>query len=69
MATVREGGALTDIAPTVLELMGLPVPEAHVELLQALADFIEKPENTEALRSASTVEEILRVVERGEGDA
>ena len=43
--------------------------EAHVELLQALADFIEKPENTEALRSASTVEEVLRVVERSEGDA
>ena len=43
--------------------------EAHVELLQALADFIEEPENTEALRSASTVEEVLRVVERSEGDA
>jgi PTS system ascorbate-specific IIA component len=43
--------------------------DAHVELLQALADFIEKPENTEALRSASTVEEVLRVVERSEGDA
>ena len=43
--------------------------EAHVELLQALADFIERPENTEALRSASTVEEVLQVVERSEGDA
>jgi PTS system ascorbate-specific IIA component len=43
--------------------------DAHVELLQALADFIEEPENTEALRSASTVEEVLRVVERSEGDA
>jgi mannitol/fructose-specific phosphotransferase system IIA component (Ntr-type) len=43
--------------------------EAHVELLQALADFIEKPENTEALRGAGTVEEVLQVVERGEGDA
>ena len=43
--------------------------EAHVELLQALADFIEKPENTEALRGAVTVEDVLRVVERGEGDA
>jgi len=44
-------------------------PDAHVELIQALADFIEKPENTEALRRASTVEEVLRVVERSEGDA
>ena len=26
-AAVRDGGALTDIAPTILELMGLPVPE------------------------------------------
>jgi len=43
--------------------------DAHVELIQALADFIEKPENTEALRGAGTVEEILRVVERSEGDA
>lgn len=43
--------------------------DAHVELIQALADFIEKPENTEALRSARTVEEILQVVERSEGDA
>lgn len=43
--------------------------DAHVELLQALADFIEKPENTEALRSASTIEEVLQVVERSEGDA
>ncbi len=44
-------------------------PDAHVELIQALADFIEKPENTEALRGASTVEEILQVVERSEEDA
>ena len=43
--------------------------ESHVELLQALADFIEKPENTEALRGAVTVEDVLRVVERGERDA
>lgn len=52
-------------------VFGFSTPDAaaHVELLQALADFIEKPENTEALRSASTVEEVLRVVERSEGDA
>ena len=43
--------------------------DAHLDLLRALADFIEKPENTEALRSARTVEEILQVVERSEGDA
>jgi mannitol/fructose-specific phosphotransferase system IIA component (Ntr-type) len=52
-------------------VFGFSTPDAaaHVELLQALADFIEKPENTEALRSASTVEEVLQVVERSEGDA
>lgn len=27
-ASLREGGALTDVAPTVLELLGLPAPEA-----------------------------------------
>lgn len=43
--------------------------DAHVELLQALADLIEKPENTEALRGASTVKEVLQVVEGSEGDA
>lgn len=40
--------------------------EAHVELLQALADFIERPENLEALRRARTVEEALKVVKQGE---
>ncbi len=43
-------------------------PDSHVGLLQALADFIEKPENTEALREAKTVEEILQIVERSERD-
>ena len=38
--------------------------DAHVELIQALADFIEKQENCEALRSAATVEEVLEIVER-----
>ncbi|MGH3089293.1 MAG: PTS sugar transporter subunit IIA [Rubrobacteraceae bacterium] len=42
---------------------------AHVGLLQALADFIEKPENTEALRGAGTVEEVLQILERSERDA
>lgn len=41
--------------------------DAHVGLLQALADFIEKPENTDALRGAKTVEEALQIVERSEG--
>ncbi len=43
--------------------------DAHVGLLQALADFIEKPENTKALRGAETVEEVLQIVERSERDA
>ncbi|MEJ7872916.1 MAG: PTS sugar transporter subunit IIA, partial [Rubrobacteraceae bacterium] len=40
--------------------------DAHIGLIQALADFIEKPENTDALREAKTAEEILRIVERSE---
>jgi len=43
--------------------------DAHIELIQALADFIEKPENTDALREAKTAEEILRIVERSEEHA
>jgi mannitol/fructose-specific phosphotransferase system IIA component (Ntr-type) len=43
--------------------------EAHVDLIRALADFIERPENTEALRGAGTVEEVLEIVERSERDA
>lgn len=39
--------------------------EAHVELLQALADFIEGSENLEALRGARTVEEALRAFKHG----
>lgn len=38
--------------------------DAHVELLGALADFIENSENLEALRLAQTVEEVLGVVKR-----
>jgi mannitol/fructose-specific phosphotransferase system IIA component (Ntr-type) len=43
--------------------------EAHIELIQALADFIEKPENTNALRRAPTVEQVLQIIERSEGNA
>lgn len=43
--------------------------DAHVGLLQALADFIEKDENTNALRGAKTVEEVLEIVERSEKNA
>lgn len=39
--------------------------DAHVELLQSLADFIESTENLEALRRARTVEEALEVVKQG----
>jgi PTS system ascorbate-specific IIA component len=39
--------------------------EAHVELIQALADFIENSENLEALRRAGTVDEALEVVKQG----
>lgn len=38
--------------------------DAHVELLQSLADFIEDSENLEALRRVRTVEEALEVVKR-----
>lgn len=38
--------------------------DAHMDLIQALADFIEKEENCRALRDAETVEEILAIVER-----
>lgn len=38
--------------------------DAHLELIQALADFIEKEENCEALRNADTVEEALKILER-----
>lgn len=44
-------------------------PDSHVGLLQSLADFIEKPENTKALREAKTAEEVLRIIERSESDA
>lgn len=43
--------------------------DAHLELIQSLADFIEKEENCQALRDAETVEEILAIVERSSGDA
>lgn len=43
--------------------------EAHLELIQALADFIEKEENCQALRDAETVEEVLEIVERSSDDA
>lgn len=36
--------------------------DAHVELIQALADFIESSENLEALRRARTVEQALGIV-------
>jgi mannitol/fructose-specific phosphotransferase system IIA component (Ntr-type) len=39
-------------------------PDAHVELLGELADFIEKTENLAALRRAGTVEEVLELFER-----
>lgn len=38
--------------------------DAHVGLIQALADFIEVPENLEALREARLVEQVLGVIER-----
>ena len=38
--------------------------DAHVELIQALADFIEKEENLKELRNATTVEEVLEIMER-----
>lgn len=43
--------------------------DAHVGLLEALADFVERAENTAALRGASTTEEVLRIVERSERHA
>ena len=43
--------------------------DAHLELIQSLADFIEKEENCQALRAAETVEEIMKIVERGSNDA
>lgn len=43
--------------------------DAHLELIQSLADFIEKEENCQALRDAETVEEILAIVERSSDDA
>lgn len=39
--------------------------DAHVELIQELADFIENSENLEALRRSRTVEEALGVFQRG----
>jgi len=38
-------------------------PDAHLELIQSLADFIEKEENCQALRNARTVEEVLEIME------
>lgn len=43
--------------------------DAHMELIQALADFIEKEENCQALRDAETVEEIMAIVERSNVNA
>lgn len=43
--------------------------EAHMELIQALADFIEKEENCQALRDAETVEEVMAIVERSSVNA
>jgi len=43
--------------------------DAHVNLLQALADFIEDRENLEALRRARTPKEVLEAVERSEARA
>lgn len=41
-------------------------PDVHVELIQALADFIEQQENLDALRRARTVEEVLEIVGRSD---
>lgn len=38
--------------------------DAHVELIQSLADFIESAENMEALRRSQTVEQAMSVFER-----
>lgn len=43
--------------------------DAHVDLIQALADFIEVPENPKALREAQTVGQILGIIERSEQGA
>lgn len=39
-------------------------PDAHLELLRALADFIENQQNLDALRRAKTVQNVVEVVER-----
>ncbi len=43
--------------------------DAHMELIQDLANFIEKEENCQALRDAETVEEIMTIVERSSVNA
>lgn len=43
--------------------------DSHLELIQALANFIEKEENCQALRDAETVEEILEIIERSSVNA
>lgn len=43
--------------------------DAHMELIQALANFIEKEENCQALRDAETAEEIMAIVERSSVNA
>ncbi len=43
--------------------------DAHMELIQTLADFIEKEENCQALRDAETIEKIMAIVERSSVNA
>jgi PTS system ascorbate-specific IIA component len=43
--------------------------DSHLELIQALANFIEKEENCQALRDAETVEEVLEIIERSSVNA
>lgn len=43
--------------------------DAHLDLIQSLADFIEKEENCQALRDANTVEEVMEIVERSSNGA
>jgi mannitol/fructose-specific phosphotransferase system IIA component (Ntr-type) len=43
--------------------------DSHLELIQALANFIEKEESCQALRDAETVEEVLEIIERSSVNA
>lgn len=75
---VKEGGVSLVILRNPVEfgsgendpvdvLFGFATPDkdSHVDTIQTLVEFIQQPENLEALRNARSVEEVMGALEEG----